>query len=276
MRWYFLLLFLPLFLACNEPVYHENGQIACFGSNQSDYKVFYQNGQVAWPGYFKRECLFSYSRCTIFHQNGLKAWKGASYGESKFSNDACTIFHNNREVAWKGALNKDCNYSYNRCSVYHHNRQLAWRGATSAESPYSNEPCTIFHSNGTPAWRGNFAFETTSLHASGVYHDNGVLAWNGKLGSPTYDRKGNIHLPNAQAINMPLGEDSWLYLSHDGVRYLHLSIGDQSFLTFSNQDQNPRLLMHLGQGIHFECFPYTGEMPQISVNQERFPARKTP
>jgi hypothetical protein len=288
-----LLLIAPLYLFChpiqtlyhpngylassgntNLPFYHDNGQMVGFGVGHSDPRIFYKNGQVAWYGYFSKECTFTYSSCTIFHANAQRAWKGAAYRDSLFSSDPCTVFHSNGEIAWKGALNKDCSYSYGDCTLYHRNRQVAWKGATRQESTYSNDPCTIFHSNGRPAWRGFFAYETSSLYDSGIYHDNGVLAWSGRLGDPTYDRNGYIYVANAEAMNMPIGEDSWLYIAHNGVRYLHLSIGEQSFLTFSNLDQNPRLLMSLGQGFNLECFPYTGNMPQITAYGIPIPVRE--
>lgn len=253
--------------------YHENGRVVWNGSNNIDPRVYHQNGSLAWHGYFFKECYLSCYSCSIYHKNGEKAWKGASYKEALFTVDASSIFHDNGMIAWRGALYGDCNLNDHDCSVFYKNGQLAWKGATPRQCYYKYETSTILHSNGKIAWRGAFEFETSSALACGVFHDNGNIAWSGRQGAPIYDRYGRIISAGAEAINMPLGENSWLYVSSNGMSQLHISIGEESFLTFSNQEENPRLLIHLGTGYNLECFPYTGNMPQISIYDTPVPVR---
>jgi len=253
--------------------HHDNGQIAWFGMDNVDPRVFHHNGELAWRGHFNNECAFTYSCCSIYHNNGETMWKGASYKDAIFSNGPCSIYHSNGALAWKGALSKDCTYTYGASTVYFRNGAVAWKGISSKGTFYADDSCSIFHSNGTPAWRGLFAFETYSQNKSAVFHDNGNLAWGGKYGDPIFDRHGFIITATAEAINMPIGENSWLYLTSNGVSNLHVSLGDESFLTFSNQDQNPRLLVHLGTGLNLECFPYTGDMSQITIYGTAIPVR---
>jgi hypothetical protein len=265
------------FLASNgDPrsyFYHDNSQIAWAGQNQSDRRMFYKNGVMAWEGLFNKECFFSYSGCEVRHNNGETAWKGATYREATWSNGPCSVYHNNGELAWKGALDKDCSWGRGACTLYHRNGAALWEGAVAKNCHFSTDPCTVYHSNGSPAWRGSFPYETTNVYASAVYHDNGTLAWAGRLGDPIYDRNGYLVTASAEAMNLPLGDGSWLYISYNGYMCVHLHLGDDSFLSMTNQDENPRLIMNLGPGYKLEFFPYTGTMPQLNVYEYVVPVR---
>jgi hypothetical protein len=247
-----------------SPFFHNNAVIAWEGIHNSYNRNFnYDNGKVAWKGYTSRQTTFSSDPCTVYHRNGSKLWQGAANKDVTFSYDPCTIYHSNRNIAWRGALNKETSFSYDPCTVYHRNGQAAWKGAYTNETA-SYDARTFYHANGQPAWRGQFSFENADLFASGVYHANGLLAWSGRYGDPYFNEYGLMENISTESISLYLGEDSWLNISSAGDRILNLSIGDGSYLQFSNRTEEPTLSVYLGPGYYLKFFPHSVDVPMLS------------
>lgn len=251
----------------NGAFYHDNFQVVWYGYTSRDQRAFYfNNGKMVWPGYLNRESS-SYSPCTVTHRNGTKAWMGATSKEtSSFS--ACSVYHSNGTKAWMGMLAKEAS-SYTGSTVYHNNGTKAWMGGLCKECT-TYEACTIYHINGAVAWRGEFAKDTPRHFYSALYYDNGQLAWTTKEGDPAYDRNGYQIAESLNAMNLPLGDNSWLQIGAEGTMSLHLCLGESCYLTFSNQEVQPSLSMFLGPGYTLQFFPTTGQVPHLLLYGTRF------
>lgn len=245
-----------------SPFYHDNGVEAWGGIFHPSRDFRYSNGRTAWFGYTNKQSLFSYDLSTVYHSNGAKMWQGAA-NKDTFSYGPCSIYHHNGTLAWKGALNKETSFSYDPCTLFHGNGVAAWKGAAPNET-YAYDPCTFFHANGQPAWRGYFAFENSDIFASGIFYDNGQLAWSGQRGDPLFDRYGMVQQFAVDAVNLPLGLDSWLYVSCNGERVLNLSIGFGTYLQFTNATEEPGLSVFLGQGYYLRFYPHDANTPMLS------------
>lgn len=245
-----------------SPFYHDNAKIAWNGlKHPKTRNFFYDDSSIAWKGYTYSE---SSRASTVYHRNGNKMWEGASSKDLYFSYEPCTIYHSNKQLAWKGALYKEPYFSVIPCTLFHNNGTTAWKGASSKDLYFTDEPCTIYHSNGKVAWRGSFGYKNSNRYSSGLYYDNGQLAWNGKQNAPFYDENGEIVVAEIDALNLPLGEDSWLYVSCQGETVFNLCLGDNSYLQFTNQNDNPALVVNLGQGFNLRFFPHSGNQPKFS------------
>jgi hypothetical protein len=256
----------------STPFYHENSQLAYSGIGQSDQKIYYKNGTIAWKGALYEDSFFDRRNSYAYHANGNAAWKGQSCSRSYFLTDTY-IFHNDGSIAWKGRLYKDCFWGTTDCCVKFKNGVTAWEGSFDKSSGFFNDRKIIYHSNGMVAWRGEFAQSGSARHYSAIFYENGAMAWTGMKGDPIYDKDGYILTPGAEAINLAIGEGSWLYISHSGHMNLHLNLGEDSFLSFSNKDEEPRLLIHLGPGMNLYMYPYSGAIPELVVHGVKFPLR---
>jgi len=253
-----------------SPFFHTNSQIAWLGPEHSRRDFNYSSGLVCWSGYSYRDIFLNANLATVYHYNGMKAWRGATHDETLFSYEPCSVFHNNGKAAWKGSLFNDCQFSHEPCSVYHSNGSIAWRGASDTDNVYSKDLCTVYHNNGEVAWRGEFAKNYATIHNSSLHYENGQLAWSGRYGDPVFDRNGYVSLASAEAISLPLGDGSWLYVSAFGERVLYINLGDESYLIFSNQTNNPELSMCLGYGYSLIFYPYTSSTPKFILYGNTF------
>ena len=214
----------------SNSISHPNGKVAWNGNLHSSF--YHDNGRMAWGGpKFHDNCCY--------FDSGEKAWKGFLREECSNSVESSYVFHRNQKIAWRGAMRKETPSFIEACYFYHSNGTIAWRGALRKETPSFIEACYIYHSNGTIAWRGAFVKDKADSSVCKLFYDNGQLAWSGKRGDPLFDRDGKQIDKSAEAVNLPLGEGSWLYVSSEGDSILYLSIGDGSFLSFANQNENP-------------------------------------
>jgi hypothetical protein len=237
------------------PLYHDNGIIAWRGLNSTNKEINYDNSKIAWKGNFKKEGYYE-ALCSIFHRNGKVAWKGWPKNDGYYES-LCSIYHNNEKVAWRGWLKKD-GYYESLCSLYHNNGKEAWRGWQNKDGYYESL-CSFYHDNGKVAWGGWLKKNGYYESLCSLYHDNGKMAWGGRAGDPLYDENGKLIRTNVNAVNIELGNGSWLYLNSSSIWNLYLCIGDGNYLIFSSEDDNPRLLISLGSNYSLYLFPYSGD-----------------
>lgn len=258
------------------PFYHANAQIAWNGPEYLiNRNVYYDNGEIAWKGFNHKERKtydYTYDICTVYSKNGSKIWQGKAYDECNYDFDPSKIYHANGKVAWYGALAKNIYSNWDLCTAYHSNGKKAWYGFDGIMNSSYSEKGAYFHSNGEIAWRGVFPKDYKSSgyydlrdYYCGVYHDNKKLAWTGVRGDPLYDRDGKIVSKSVDAIRMPLGDDSFLYVSSYGEKNLFISLGEGNLLVFPGENKPPILMIHLGEGYILYFHPHDKQTPKLSL-----------
>lgn len=246
------------------PLYHDNGTMAWRGLESASREIYYDNKQVAWKGRLSKDGYYE-SLCSIFHNNGKVAWRGAPTKDGYYET-LCSIYHKNGKVAWRGSLSKD-GYYESLCSLYYDSGKVAWRGCYS-EDGYYESLCSIYHDNGKVAWRGCLSKDGYYESLCSLYHNNGKLAWRGRAGDPLYNEQGKIIKANVNAVNLDLGNGSWLYLNANGIWNLYFCIGAENYLIFSNDNDNPKLFISLGSDYALCLFPYSGDNPLFFIHDK--------
>lgn len=255
----------------NAPFYYENYSVVWNGLKNPHSLFSYKNGQKLWEGILYNECGYNKDSAVVYHMNGKKAWAGASYDDSFFGRNLSTIYHDNGQKAWGGCLANET-FTYKNSTVYHDNGQQMWQGASRNDLSYKYEPSYIYHANGSVAWRGGFTKDGGGMYSCGVYYSNGALAWSGEPTDPIYDQFGNISTGRATSIALDLGNCSSIHVDSNGFMRLFVGLGNSSSLIFTNQDQNPDLLMALDYPAYCLIFsPRTGKTPRFVAFDRTFP-----
>ncbi|HRD55286.1 MAG TPA: hypothetical protein PLC42_02705, partial [Parachlamydiaceae bacterium] len=167
------------------------------------------------------------------------------------------------QKAWGGLFKEECFFSTHSCTVYYNNGMTLWRGGFKKDYPYMDTKTTyVYHSNGALAWRGGFAKDSYSEYSNAVYYKGGELAWSGRPTDPLYDPAGNIITGRTDSITLDLGNCSTLHVHSNGFMQLFVGLGNSSSLIFTNNNDDPELLMALDYPAYVLIFnPRSSDKP---------------